>query len=105
MLIISALKGDVPALWTLIGLYLGLLLINFRSAISFAAYSISASEVVQISGSTLAQTLLTENFPTGRPNHSIVYYLLLDHSSSTCRKEGNNCHINLGRVFEMVRTN
>ena len=49
MLIISALKSDVPALWgslTLMGFYLGLLLINFRSAISFAAYSISASEVV-----------------------------------------------------------
>ena len=105
MLIISALKSDVPALWTVMGLYLGLLLINFRSAISFAAYSFSASEVVQISGSTLAQTLLTENFPPDRPNHSIVYYLLLGHSCSTCRKEGNNRHINLGRVFEMVRTN
>ena len=100
-----ALKGHVPALLTLIGLYLGLLLIKFRSAISFEAYSISASEEVQISDSTLVQTLLTENFPTGRPNHSIVYYLLLDHSCSTCRKEGNNCHINLGRVFEMVRLN
>ena len=105
MLIISALKGDVPVLLTVMGFYLWLLLINFKSAISFAAYSISASEVVQISGSTLAQTLLTENFPTGRPNYSIVYYLLLDHCCSTCRKEGNNRHINIGRVFEMVRTN
>ena len=105
MLIMSALKGDVPALLTVMGLYLVLLLMNFRSAISFAAYSFSASEVVQISGSTLAQTLLTENFPPDRPNYSIVYYLLLDHCCSTCRKEGNNCHINLGRVFEMIRTN